>query len=305
MVWRITLLIIISLALFSCNSCRNSNTDRNLTDDFNIPDSILEVKTPQLSSGVIDDMVQNISSAVETAALIKGLKVPFNRDYLASTKYSDNFSTNHSKAFALGIYGCDLGYLNMYEKTSLVLDYISTIKSLADGIQVGQFFDFATLKRLATNNDNLDSLIYLSQQNFNKIDSYLRETNRSNLSVVIVAGVWVEGLYLSTRVSQDISSTKINETIGEQKDILNILIPVLNVYRQDPNISKLIKDLESIKKLYENVKITTENGEPEMIEINGEVTFMQKDIQTIEMSDETLQAIISTVQELRNKLIKG
>ncbi len=302
MVWRFILPIILSLSLLAC---RNSNTDKNLTDDFNIPDSILNEDTPQLSSGVIDDMVQNISSAVETAALIKGLKVPFNKDYLANTKYTDNFNTNYSKALALGIYGCDLGYLNMYEKTSLVLEYISSIKTLADGIQVGQFFDFNTLKRLATNNQNLDSLIYLSQQNFNKIDSYLRETNRANLSVVIVAGVWVEGLYLSTRVSQDVSSKKINETIGEQKEIINILIPVLNVYKRDPNIAKLITELEVIKKLYENVKITTENGEPEMIEENGVLSFKQNDIQTIDMSDETLKAIINTVQELRNKLIKG
>lgn len=296
-------MILFSLALFSC---RNSNTDKNLTDEFDIPDSLIEDKPMPISSEVIDDMVQNISSAVETAALIKGLKVPFNKDYLASTKSSDNYSTNFSKALGLGMYGCDLGYLNMYQKTSLVIDYISTIKTLADGIQVGQFFDFTTLKRLATNNENVDSLIYLSQQNFNKIDSYLRETNRSNLSVVIIAGVWIEGLYLCTRVAQDINNNKINETIGEQKEILNILLPVLSVYKQDPNINRLIKDIEDIKKLYSEVKITIEvGGDPEMIEENGVLTIRQSDIQKIDMSDETLSTIINKVQEIRNKLLKG
>jgi hypothetical protein len=112
-------------------------------------------------------------------------------------------NTNFQKAIGLGIYGADLGYLNMYERTSMVIDYISTIRSLADGIQVGQFFDFNTLRRIATNKENLDSLMLISQQSFNRIDSYLRETNRASLSMVIVAGVWIEGLYLSTRVAQD------------------------------------------------------------------------------------------------------
>lgn len=276
-----------------------------MSSDFVIPDSIKSDAPLPIAKPVIDEMMQNISSPVETAALIKGLKVPFNKDFIASTKYAENFSTNFEKALALGIYGCDLGYLNMYEKTSLVIDYISTIKRLADDIQVGQFFDFSTLKRLASNNQNLDSLVFISQQSFNKIDNYLRETNRSMLSVVIVAGVWVEGLYLSTCVAQEANHKRINETIGEQKEILNFLMILLNNYKKDPSMARLIADIEEIKKLYSDVKITYEVGEPEMVEENGVLTVKQNDVQIIDMKDETLKRIIEKAQELRMKLLKG
>lgn len=286
-------------------SCRHSNTDKNISEDFEIPDSVLTDKPVELDKSVIDDMVQNIASPIETAAIIKGLKIPFNKEIIANTKYADNFSTNFSKALGLGIYGCDLGYLNMYQKTSFVVDYITTIKSLADGIQVGQFFDFTTLKRLATNNENIDSLVFISQQSMTRIDDYLKQNSRSNLSVVIVAGVWIEGLYLTTVVAQQSQHQKINETIGDQKEVLNLLLPLLNLYKKDPNIAKLIKDFEEIKKLYNDVKITIEIGEPEMIEKDGVLSFKQNDIQKIEMSDETLNAIIEKVQEIRSKLLKG
>lgn len=302
MIRRFVLFLIITLSIASC---RNSHSDKNLSDSFEIPDSVLEEKPLTLDKSVMDEMAQNIASPIETAAIIKGLKIPFNKEVIASTKFAENFNTNFSKALGLGIYGCDLGYLNMYQKTSFVVDYITTIKTLADGIQVGQFFDFSTLKRLATNNENVDSLLFISQQSMSRIDDYLRQNNRSNLSVVIIAGVWIEGLYLTTIVADETKNKKMNETIGDQKEVISLLMLSLNVYKKDPNISKLLDDFEEIKTLYNQIKITVELGEGEMIEKDGTLTFKQNDIQKIEMSDETLKAIIKKVKEVRNKLLQG
>lgn len=287
------------------SSCRFFSSDNISKDEFNIPDELYEDKPLEIASEVIDDMIQNVASPVETAALIKGLKIPFNRGYLANTNSESSLNTSFQKALGLGIFGADLGYINMYERTSLVLNYITTIKNLADGIQVGQFFDFSTLSRIATNRENIDSLVLISQQSFNRIDSYLRETNRAQLSVVIVAGVWIEGLHITTRVAQDANNPRINETIGEQKIIMNSLMLLLNNYKKDPNIASLISDFEEIQLLFKDIKITYEYNEPTPVEKNGVLTFQQNDKQFIEMSDETLQSIIEKVQKVRNKLLKG
>jgi len=302
---RFIYLVVVAILFSSCNSCRNSNSGKNLSDDFVIPDSLSEDKPLEISTSVIDDMVQNISSPIETAAVIKGLKIPFNKDIIASTKFAEGFNTNFSKALGLGIYGCDLGYLNMYGKTSLVIDYITTIRSLADGIQVGQFFDFSTLKRLATNNENIDSLVLISQQSMTRIDTYLKENKRSNLSVVIVAGVWIEGLYLSSIVAQETKHQRMIETIGEQKEIISFLMLLLNNYKKDPNMAKLIQSFEEIKTLYNEVKITSEVGEPTAVEENGVLTIRPNDVQKIDISDETLKKIIEKVREVRSKLLQG
>ncbi len=301
---RLIFFIVVSILFSSCNSCRNSNSGKDLNVDFDIPDSIKEDKPLPISAKTIEEM-SNISSPIETAAVIKGLKIPFNKDLIASTDYAENFNTNFAKALGLGMYGCDLGYLNMYGKTSMVLNYISTIRSLADGIQVGQFFDFSTLKRLATNNENIDSLVLISQQSMTRIDNYLRENNRSNLSVVIVAGVWIEGLYISSMVTQETNHKRMRETVGEQKEIIGPLMILMNNYRKDPNMARLIGNFEEIKSLFSNVKITSEVGEPTAVEVNGVLTIKPNDTQNIEMSDETLKKIINKVQEIRNKLLKG
>lgn len=301
---RFIFFIAIALLFSSCNSCRNNNSNKNLSDDFVIPDSIKEDKPLDISSKTIEEM-SNISSPIETAAIIKGLKIPFNKDIIASTDFAENFNTNFAKALGLGMYGCDLGYLNMYGKTSLVLSYITTVKSLADGIQVGQFFDFSTLKRLATNNENIDSLVLISQQSMTRINDYLKQNNRSNLSVVIIAGLWIEGLYITAEVADDTKNQKMREAVGDQKEIINQLMILLYNYKRDPNMAKLIREFEEIKALYNEVKITIEIGETQMIEKNGTLTYKQNDIQTIDMKDETFKKIVSKVQEVRTKLLKG
>ena len=296
--YRQLLCILLGGAFLFGSSCQCSRTG-DASGDLDIPDSLLTDRQVAVSQQVIESMVENISSPVETAALIKRLKVPFNKDSLVPTDAS------FSKAVGLGLYGTDLGYLNMYEKTSSVLSYISAVKSLADGIQVGQFFDFSTLKRLATNNENLDSLIYISQESYNKIDAYLRSTNRGSLSVVIISGVWIEGMYISTQVARLTKNKQIEETITDQKVVLATLIPMLRLYEKDANIQSLADRLEKLKGLYDKVKITYVQGDPVSKVVDGVLTFEQKDRQIVEASPEVVESIFAEIEALRSVLISN
>ena len=266
-------------------------------------DTMTEGNALPLDDKAMENLVQNISSPVEMAALIKSLGAPYSQRLLAPTNL-DNFNTSNSKAFNLGIYAADLGYLNMYGKTSSVITYITAIKKLADGISVGQFFDFASLKRLATNNENIDSLKYISQHSFNVMDEYLRKNKRSQLSALMVSGVYVEGLYLITQIAKDKPSKKLAESIGEQKTIFEQLLLIIKNYQKDPYFANIISSMESIKKEFDAVKITITPGEPKSIEKNGMLTIVQTSTSTVDISDEVLKRIIDQTEQVRTKLIK-
>ena len=299
------ILTAIVLGLLVLGACKSDQQKKGLSDDFEIPDSVLYKGELEVSEQAMEEIVQNVSSPVEMAALIKSIGVPFSKDYLATTDYADNYNTSFKKALGLGIFGADLGYLNMYNKTGQVIDYIATIKELADGIHVGQFFDFSTLKRLATNNQNLDSLMYISVQNFNQMDRYLRENNRGKLSSLIIAGIWVESMHLlSGVVEKRPGNQELKEKIGEQKIILGNLMLLLNNYNRDEKFQQIIADFEEIADLYEGVKITYEKGEPEAVEEDGMLVIKQTDKQFVEMSDELLYQIIDKVKKMRNDIIE-
>ena len=297
-------LIFTVLVLGMIASCKSGSDGRPGTE-FEIPDSVIYANALEISTEVMSDIISNVSSPVEMAALIKSIGVPFTNQYLATTANIDNYNTNFKRAFNLGVFGADLGYLNMYNRTTSVIDYITAIRRLADGLAVGQFFDFNTLRRLASSQQNLDSLMYISVHSFNQMDNYLRQERRGHLSALMVTGVWVEGLYILTQVSRTYPNSDLTEKIGEQKIILNDLMIILKNYqRAYPQFSELVADLEKVKKTFDPVKIRYEIGEPEAIEKDGMLMIIQNERSIVEITDDQLNEIIRVTEEIRNKLIQ-
>jgi hypothetical protein len=235
------------------------------------------------------------------ASLVKDMGVPFSSSFLSDLDKIDIHSTSFKMSYSLGFLGADLGYLNVYEKTGTSINYLSSISKLADGLRISQFFDFNTLKRLATSNGNLDSLMFLSVHSFNQMDKHLRETDRNNLSALMIAGVWMEGMYLTTQVASKQPDKELIEFIGEQKSTLNNLIVILKNYQRDKQFSELITDFEVLKSEFDNVKINYIIGEPKAVEKDGMLTVVQQESSVVEISDETLKQIISSTFKIRNK----
>jgi hypothetical protein len=292
MIKKLLLLSAVILLFTTCGQRSSENLDVDLDD--------VEVGELQISPETMNEIIQNIASPIEVAALINSLNVPFSFAYLANPDKFSTSTTSFEMAYYLGALSADLGYLNMYEKTGTAVNYLSTINRLADALQIGQFFDFATIKRLATTSSDLDSLMFISVNSFNNMDDYLRETDRGNLSALMIAGVWMEGLYLATQVATQNSNEDLKSMIGEQKLILNDLLLVLNNYSNEEIIQGYITDLEAVKRAFDDVKITYEVGEPQTIEKDGMLMVVQSETSHVTMSEETLQQIIEVTREIRN-----
>jgi hypothetical protein len=298
---RKTVLFVLSLVLIaSCQSKKGKLSDSG----FEIPDSLEIAADQQISEEAMEEIVQNVSSPIEMAALIKEIGTPFSIDYLATTDFVDRYNTSYQMAYILGVFGADLGYMNIYDKNTQILDYLTAINKLADGIYVGQFFDFATLKRLATSRENLDSLMYISVNSFNNMDFYLRENQRGQLSALMITGIWVEGMYLATQVARKNANPLLYQRIGEQKLNMNNLFLILNAYKSQKNIQDLIDVLNEIKIEFDQVEITYEMGEPETVEQDGMIMIVQNEKSIVHITDEQMQKIIQITEKVRNQLIE-
>jgi hypothetical protein len=280
------------------------NTHLKKNENLNVPYEEVNKGVIDVEVEAVKNITENISSPIEIAAMIKEMGVPFNRDYLAPTEYTSRYSTNYAQAFALGVFSADLGYLNMYNKTGSVMDYLYTIKDLADAINVGQFFDFSTLKRLASNSSNIDSLKYISVHSFNQIDQSLRQRNRGNLSALIIAGAWLEGIYITIQVSKIKPDVKLLEKIGEQKIILADLMTLLASYAKDPIFKNYVNEFNIIKDKFDEIEITYEQGDPVTVVENGMMTVVQKDKSIVHINNQQLKEISQTVETIRDRLIK-
>jgi hypothetical protein len=290
--FKYSLFLLIAIFLTACGQRSPENLELNLDDT--------DTGELRLSAETMNDIIQNLASPIEVAALINELNVPFSTRYLSDPESLSTNPTKFEMAYYLGALSADLGYLNMYEKAGTAVNYLSAINQLADALQIGQFFDFATIERLATTGSDLDSLLFISVNSFNNMDKNLQETARGNLSALMLAGVWVESLYLATQVAREYSNEQLRSMIGEQKLILNDLLLVLNNYSKEVAILRYINDLEIIKNAYDNVKITYDVGQPQAIEEDSMLMVVQSESSHVTMSQKTLQQIIQLTEQVRN-----
>ncbi len=297
------LFIFLLATVIVCFSCKNKS---NNYDEFVFPesDSVPVGEAEKLSAEAIEDISKNITSPVEIANLLQLLEVPFSPEYLASSIDANKQNTSFDRALTLGILGADLGYLNMYEKTGTSIDILSSIRKLAEGLRVGQFFDFETIKRLSLNKSNLDSLLFLSIDSYTQIDTYLRNDNRGHLSSLMIIGVWIEAQYLATQVAKRYPDQMLKDRIGEQKIILNDLILLASPYcNRNSEYGNLCQHLQKIKEKYRDIRITYTLGEPVSVEKDGGLVIEQTETSVVEMTDEQLTGVIDVNKEIRDILI--
>ncbi len=299
--WFLSLaLTCISFMQFSCGGC---NSGGGTEEDIKfIPGDEGRQSDVSYNPEAMNEVIGSFSSPVEMAALLKDSGVPFSTKYLTNPESVKEYSSSFKKALGLGVLSADLGYLNVYSKTSQILDYLVSIRTLTEDLKLGQFFDFQSLKRLATSEDNIDSLLIMCVQSYQNMDEHLRNNQRSNLSALLVTGVWVESLYLVTQVAKAQPSDQFRETIGEQKGILNNLLPILKLFKEtDKNFADLVQNLEELKDVLDVVKITVHVDENLQSRTDG--VIVQNEYSVVEVSEEELQEIIATTEKIRNKII--
>ncbi len=295
-------IIICFLTGFFLFGCKNKeNTDNNDIDALlsqNMDENELSI-----SEESMHEIIQSLPSPLEISTLIKESGSRFNQDLLNPVKNADLYSFDTEKAMAMGIYAGDLGYINIYEKGHVAVSYLRTIKNLADDLKVGHFFDFETIKRIASNSRKLDSLLYISTMSFEKMDRYLREQKRSKLSVLIVTGTWIESLYLASSVVSEKPNKDLIERIGEQKMILDQIMLILSAYEDEEYFSRVLNGMYDLKEQYDNVQIEYQYKEPETQEINGRLVIIDNSYTEVVIGEEQLVRIGEMVEDIREKLL--
>lgn len=260
---------------------------------------------PTISDEAISEILQRIPSPLEISVLLKESGRKYNAEYLNDPNNLSRYNTNYQRALNLGVYGTDLGYTNIYEQNQDGLRYISSIKTLADGLNIGQFFDVETIGRLAANSRNLDSLLLITTQNFNSINAYLQTQNRANLSVLLLTGGWLEALHITCAVAQnDPGNPQLRETIGGQKIILENIMLLLSYYKdQDENMAALLADLDGLKRAFDNVKITYIYEESTFEVVDGVMVIKDNSSSTIDITPEDIDNIRTLTGSIRKKII--
>jgi len=293
--------VLILIALMACGDSKTKSEEQAFLESL---DSATESTQPVISEQVISDIMQQIPSPLEISVLLKESGTSYKKEILNSTDKTELYNSSYKQALNLGIYGTDLGYTNIYEQNQDGLFYLNSIKTLADALNIGQFFDFSTIRKLAANSQNLDSLLLITTMNFNSINHYLQNQNRSNLSILLLTGGWLEALHISCQVYDQYPEKELMEKIGEQKIILENIVLLLAAFESsDPNIAGLSEDMSRLQSEFDKIEIIYTYQESSFKEVDGVLVIEDNSTTEINITEENVSKITQLTNEIREKII--
>ncbi|MGB8490113.1 MAG: hypothetical protein WCE64_03570, partial [Bacteroidales bacterium] len=81
-----------------------------------------------------------------------------------------------------------------------------------------------------------------------------------NLALLVVGGAWIEGMYLTTHVSEAAYQVAgIAKVLLEQKKSFDLYLEITKPYLDDPSVKDLVDKLEPMKKVYEGLSTSLTN----------------------------------------------
>jgi hypothetical protein len=170
------------------------------------------------------------------------------------------YLTSASKASNMGVFGADLSYATLYNIQQEVINFLDAIRSLANELNMSKIYDESLYDKIKLNFDNRDELVKILTEAFNNTYAYLSDNDQQNLALLVVGGAWVEGMYLTTHVSEAAYQVAgISKVLIEQKESFDLFMDITKPYLEDPNIKDFINKLAPIKKVYDGLTTSLTN----------------------------------------------
>ncbi len=208
----------------------------------------------------IEKNVYPLPTSAEVIKLLSDLDVGYQFGISNPVENVKKYFTMDKRALNVGAYGADLSYATLYNVQQQVIDYLATIRSLANELNMSKIYDESLYERIKQNFDNKDELVKILTEAFNNTYSYLSENDQQNLALLVVGGAWVEGMYLTTHVSETAYQVAgIAKVLIEQKNSFDLYLEITKPYLDDPSVKDFVDKLEPMKKLYEGLTTSLTN----------------------------------------------
>ena len=254
------------------------------------------------AANAVQNQVKNVIYQVPPPSqipyIIQSTGADFDRDLVNSLdKQKKYLATNKIAALNLGVYATDIGYLVTYEQVQDALNYLKGCLNISDYLGLKNALDMAIVNRFQSNLTAKDSLANIINQAIANSDDYLKETDRNNIAALVVAGTFIEGLYISTQLisrypkdilpddSRILVLTPLIRLILDQQKPLEDMISLLkSIDLKDDWIDGLINSLEELDKNFKelNIQDQIKNNRADQV-----------------ISDKTLERITVQVNKIR------
>jgi len=250
----IAVVILPMLILFfaGLGSCKNRGAGKEIKK--------VELDQVKTLESEIEKNVYPLPTSAEVIKMMSELEVGYIIGIANPVENTKKYFTTTNRAINLGVYGADLSYATLYNVQQQVINYLNAIRSLANELNMSKIYDESLYDRIKTNFDNKDELVATLTEAFNNTYAFLSENDQQSLALLVVGGAWVEGMYLTTHVSEAAYQVAgIARVLLEQKKSFELFLEITAPYMDDPSIKDFITLLDPMKKVYEGLGTSLTN----------------------------------------------
>jgi hypothetical protein len=268
-----TLNAIVVIVLVPCLIACKSGQDKSAIKELDAAEAdTLKEKVIERISGY------PLPTAFEITTMLNEAGAPYILSISNPASNAGNYFTQAEKAINLGVYGADLSYASTYMMKQETMLYLDASKQLADEIEISSAFNQTYAERVENNLENGDSLISIISDSFFDTYNYLTKNNQDKLAILVMAGSWIEGLYITTQIAITAKdNTALLDIIVHQKSSLKTLMEIMDPIKGDENVIDISNALNELQGQYDAIED--------------------------QMRDEVFEKIVSIVESLRNKIV--
>jgi hypothetical protein len=107
------------------------------------------------------------------------------------------------------------------------------------------------VSRIEDNIENVDSLINIITESFIKTYQYLASNEQDDMSILVMAGSWVEALYITTQISMiSRDNSEIIDIIANQNASLDKLLEVMAPISVIDTGADIYEGLKGLQEIY-------------------------------------------------------
>lgn len=213
----------------------------------------------------VEKVLKDLPPPSEVPYLLLQAGADFNQDVIndIAPEKLESYQTDESvAALNLGVYATDIGYLASYEKAEMALDYMGECQKLAAPVGVADAIDYGMIARFESNMENKDSLSAVINDVMAKSGERLSELEELNSAALLLAGSWIEGIFISTTIvdtypddlpeeARTLILEPLVKIVIDQKISLNDLLNVMNDVPESEEVNSMKAELEKIKAIYD------------------------------------------------------
>jgi len=283
--------------VFAHQSCSTCSRQRTVDVYIDLVDFAIDSNYFHMARNVL----YALPTPIEMSMLVKNAGIDWRPALLNDPDNATKYLTNQQMALNFGAYLTNLTYSGLFEQPQTVLRYKNAVQILADGLGLQSAVNANNMQLIEDNINDRDMLLRIISDTYSSCMAYLDESDRYYLTLAILIGGWVEGMYIATNSINEnlfINESRIKQLVADLIFTFEMIWHVMSDMQDMTGIQEIMRDLSELAKLFDRINVHTT---PNVVTVSEDTNISEiASTNIVDVGTEDFEKIRILIQTIRD-----